>query len=154
MINRIGGCLLIFIIGIGLFACATMTSGYRWPSIHPEDLGGQRPLCISCHDIQDENFPYARYNHTLDFGTQHRMAAFENERACRMCHQQKFCSDCHSARTELKPSTRFPDKTTRRFHHRGDYLTRHRIDGKLNPVSCIRCHGTASTTTLCRKCHG
>jgi hypothetical protein len=24
--------------------------------------------------------------------------------------------------------------------HTGDYLSRHRIDGRLDPVSCRRCH--------------
>ncbi len=142
------------VIGVSLYACATIQSGYRVPVIHPENIDGEQPVCTNCHDIQDENFPYARYNHTLDFGTKHRVPAFENGQTCRMCHHRKYCSDCHSGRTELKPSDRFIEKSTRRFHHRGDYVTRHRIDGRINPVSCIRCHGTPATTKVCRPCHG
>ncbi len=131
-----------------------MASAERLPVIHPVELDGQPPVCTTCHPIRDENFSYARYNHTSDFGTRHRLTAFENERACQMCHQQAFCSDCHAARAELKPSSRVLDETPRRFHHRGDYLSRHRIDGRLNPASCIRCHGTSATSTRCRRCHG
>ncbi len=154
MMRRIVSTISVFIIGISLYSCATMAPDERLPVTHPVDLGRQQPVCTNCHNIRDENFPYARYNHTSDFGTRHRLTAFENERSCRMCHQQTFCSTCHAARTELKPATRFPDKTTRRFLHRGDYLSRHRVDGRLNPASCIRCHGTSTTSKRCRQCHG
>jgi hypothetical protein len=130
------------------------TSAHRLPATHPVKLSGPPPVCAKCHETQEKGVPYARYNHTSDFGTRHRLTAFGNERTCKMCHQPTFCSDCHAARTELKPSTRFPDKTTRRFPHRGDYLSRHQVDGRLNPASCIRCHGTSATSQRCRRCHG
>ncbi len=42
----------------------------------------------------------------------------------------------------------------RRTQHRGDYLSRHRIDGRMDPVSCRRCHGNPKSTVSCKPCHG
>jgi hypothetical protein len=37
--------------------------------------------------------------------------------------------------------------------HRGDYVTRHRIDGRIDPTACFRCHGSPKRAKLCASCH-
>jgi hypothetical protein len=32
-------------------------------------------------------------------------------------------------------------------------LTRHRIDGRINPTKCFRCHGAPKTARSCTPCH-
>jgi hypothetical protein len=71
-----------------------------------------------------------------------------------MCHQQQFCDECHGVRVEEKPSAKNKTSTFRRTPHRGDYLSRHRIDGRVDPTSCFRCHGNPKTAETCAPCHG
>jgi hypothetical protein len=84
----------------------------------------------------------------------HRVPARQRPEICSMCHQQNFCNNCHGVTTELKPSERNQDKTFRRTPHRGDYLSRHRIDGRIDPTSCFRCHGNPKKSKTCVRCHG
>jgi hypothetical protein len=71
-----------------------------------------------------------------------------------MCHQPSYCDTCHGVGVELKPSLKNQTRTNRRMPHRGDYLSRHRIDGRMDPVSCLRCHANRKTAKTCRPCHG
>jgi hypothetical protein len=52
----------------------------------------------------------------------------------------------------MKPNTKMGDRPDRRAPHRGDYLIAHRIDGRLDPGSCFRCHGNKNDSR-CRQCH-
>ncbi len=145
-------CLLI----LGLSACALEKSGYVPPAQHPIDAEmatDRPPICIDCHDSRDENFNWERFNHTINFGQEHRQLAYRQAQVCNMCHTRSFCSDCHATRVELKPSDRHPTQTYRRMPHRGDYLSRHRIDGRVDPSSCFRCHGNPKTASNCIRCH-
>jgi hypothetical protein len=36
--------------------------------------------------------------------------------------------------------------------HRGDYITQHQIDGRINPAPCFRCHGRRNNER-CAECH-
>jgi hypothetical protein len=36
--------------------------------------------------------------------------------------------------------------------HRADFLTMHRIEGKMDPSACYTCHGRANNDK-CRACH-
>jgi hypothetical protein len=36
--------------------------------------------------------------------------------------------------------------------HRGNYVTMHKIDGKVDPASCYRCHGRGNNER-CMSCH-
>ena len=58
------------------------------------------------------------------------------------------------SKSELKPSLRNQSDTFRRMPHRGDFLTRHRIEGKIDPTSCFRCHGNPRASQVCAPCHG
>jgi len=62
------------------------------------------------------------------------------------------CNDCHTNKTEFKPSLKNGNRPDRMMPHRGDFLTLHKIEGKLDPASCYRCHGRANNE-LCVACH-
>jgi hypothetical protein len=136
-------------------ACAGLQSSYRLPLQHPSaaDLGGPPKLCMECHETGG-NIPYQRYVHTAYFGANHRAEAYQGEAICAMCHQTSFCNDCHATRIELKPSLKNQGETYRSSPHRGDYLSRHRIDGRIDPTSCFRCHGNPKSAQTCARCHG
>lgn len=136
-----------------LAACATLQSGYKLPLRHPEALPPGRPVCTECHEGKSEAFNYERFNHTLLFMENHRQLSYQEERACNMCHATSFCNDCHATRVELKPSDRDRTGNYRRMPHRGDYLTRHRIDARIDPTSCFRCHGNPKAARTCAPCH-
>lgn len=140
-----------------LFAC-TSTSwrpGYTPPK-HPPiyELGQRRVFCVKCHGEATEPIPFQRYDHTITFTDSHRQLAYQNEQVCASCHAQSFCNDCHVAGSELKPSIRNQTENYRRTQHRGDYLSRHRIDARVDPTSCFRCHGNPASSQSCVPCHG
>jgi len=143
--------ILLSLITVSLVACAAT---YQLPAQHPEELEAGLPVCTDCHDSSDDNVSFGRFTHTISWGKYHRLAANQNEQVCSMCHQQSFCNDCHGVRVELKPSTKSPDDVLRNMPHRGDFLSRHRIEGRMNPTSCFRCHGNPKTAQTCAPCHG
>lgn len=134
-------------------ACATLKSSWNVPAQHPETLGPGRPTCTGCHEKRTEQFPYERFNHTIFYMEGHEEDGRQAEQVCRMCHATSFCNDCHATRIELKPSDRHRTENYRRMPHRGDYLSRHRIDGRIDPTSCFRCHGNPKSARSCAPCH-
>ncbi len=143
--------ILLVLLATSLVACVAT---YQFPAKHPEELEARRPVCTDCHDSSDENVSFGRFTHTITWGKDHRLAAYQNEQVCSMCHQQSYCNDCHGVRVELKPSTKSPDDVLHNMPHRGDFLSRHRIEGRMNPTSCFRCHGNPKTAKTCAPCHG
>ncbi len=139
-----------------MVACASMKDSYQLPEKHPPiyDLGERRAYCVRCHGHDEGDVDFARYNHTVLFTDSHRLVAYQDEKVCAICHQQSFCNDCHVSRSELKPSVRYQTQNYRRTQHRGDYLTRHKIDAKVDPSSCFRCHGNPKSSQTCVPCHG
>jgi len=148
----IGSCFLL----MGLAACAALDNGLDLPQRHmsAEDLGQGTKQCTDCHDARGDKLAFGSFNHTADWLQTHRQRAYQQEQVCSMCHQTSFCNDCHATRVELKPSLRHQDETFRQMPHRGDYLTRHRIDGRVDPTSCFRCHGNPKSAQTCARCHG
>ncbi|GAB4264313.1 MAG: cytochrome c [Deferrisomatales bacterium] len=138
------------------WGCGAGSSVYTLPKKHPRLFGVHeaRILCSRCHRSEPGTPPYESLDHTAHFLEAHRQLAYRNERLCALCHRQAFCSDCHVSRSEMKPSVRYPLETSRRYHHRGDYISRHRIDGSLDPSSCYRCHGNPKSNGTCVRCHG
>ncbi len=136
-------------------ACAGLQSRYTLPARHPnaEELTVSPKVCTDCHE-RGQELAYERYVHTADFGKNHRPEATQGEAVCAMCHQTSFCNDCHATRVELKPSLKNQSETYRSSPHRGDYLSRHRIDGRVDPTSCFRCHGNPKSAQSCARCHG
>jgi hypothetical protein len=145
--------LLAIVMLVG--ACTGLQSKSALPAKHPSaaDLDASPKNCIDCHEA-GQDLHYERYIHTLDFGRNHRPEATQGEAICAMCHQTSFCNDCHATRVELKPSLKNQTETYRSMPHRGDYLSRHRIDGRVDPTSCFRCHGNPKSATTCANCHG
>jgi hypothetical protein len=150
----IGIGLILLLLGLG--ACAALDSGLDLPARHlsAADLDQEPKICTDCHEARGEKLAFGSFNHTPIWLQTHRQQAYQHERVCAMCHQTSFCNDCHATRVELKPSLKNQDQTYRQMPHRGDYLTRHRIDGRIDPTSCIRCHGNPKTATTCAPCHG
>ncbi len=138
-----------------LAACAGLQGDDKLPPGHPAeaDLGGRPPICSDCHQTAAKGLVYSRYDHTAVFAGNHRQEAYQNERVCTLCHQPSFCNDCHATRVELKPSLKNQGETYRKSPHRGDYLTRHRFDGRVDPTACFRCHGNPKTAKTCVACH-
>ena len=135
--------LIVFVMLFGIYACARTASMAAW---HPVEVTGM-PICSDCHEDGR-----AALNHTSDFSTRHRFYAQQQGQACAACHKESFCSDCHAHKEELKPSDKYKDSPERSLPHRGDYLTQHKIDGRINPASCMRCHGR-SNNERCKVCH-
>lgn len=105
-------------------------------------------ICSQCH--QDWR---SGLDHTAEFGKfRHKFMAQQNKQACGVCHVESFCSDCHANKEFLKPSDKFKDSPERSLPHRGDYLNQHKIDGKVNPASCMKCHGRQNNER-CKTCH-
>ena len=122
---------------------------------HPEALPEGRPVCSDCHEDQQLKGtlkPYSVFNHTDIFIKEHKYAAGRDEKICAVCHAASFCNDCHANQLEVKPSIKYGNRPDRELVHRGDFLTRHKIEGKIDPASCYRCHGRANNEQ-CIICH-
>ena len=147
---------LILSIGLAMLivACATIKSGYAPPVRHPEEEGEDLRFCTACHETEDAPIPFDKFNHGLFFGENHGPVANRYGRVCTACHRRSYCSDCHGVGVELKPSLKNQTENYRRMPHRGDYLARHVIDGRINPASCYRCHGNPKSAQTCKPCHG
>lgn len=146
-------CISIILILVPLYALGQY---YTYGS-HPDDVAdelGRKQMCTDCHDTDDGTIVYERYNHNVYFAENHGHQSRQNSRVCDMCHRQSFCNDCHVTRNELKPSLKMQTDNPRRFVHRGDYLSRHQIDGRINPIPCFRCHGNPRSSITCKRCHG
>jgi cytochrome c553 len=136
-------------------ACAVLQPAVEMPATHPEEVGPAAPMCTECHEPDGGSVAYARFDHTPMFATSgHRQPSVNQEVVCSLCHQTAFCNTCHITKDELKPSTKDPGGTYRAYPHRGDYRTRHRIDARVDPSSCFRCHGNPRSSKSCRPCHG
>lgn len=126
-----------------LYACANTNSVAR---THPEAVTGL-PNCSECHSDS-----WGALNHKApDFMSKHKIYA-GSKFACASCHQESFCADCHAHKEEIKPSSKFSDSPERNLPHRGDYLSQHKIDGKISPASCVVCHGRQNNEG-CKSCH-
>lgn len=112
---------------------------------HPVEV--VEAVCSQCHPEK-----WHALDHMPSWGRLHRVAASQNATTCNVCHKDSYCADCHSVKDELKPSDKLKDSPGVYFPHRGDYLTQHRIDGKINPAPCFRCHGRRNNAR-CRSCH-
>lgn len=127
-----------------LFACANTRSIAK---VHPENVTGLAD-CTECHADR-----LAAFNHRAsDFYAKHGFYAGEQRAACAACHEESFCADCHAHKEEIKPSDKYKDSPELALPHRGDYLSQHKIDGRINPASCVKCHGRQNNER-CKTCH-
>ena len=138
-----------------LMACGLISPEASFAAVHPEGLGAGKPMCSECHtnDVAKGALkPYASLDHTPTFVQDHRFQANQDMNTCGTCHAQSFCTDCHGGKVPMKPATRLSDRPDRMAPHRGDFLTLHKIEGKLDPTSCYKCHGRANNDK-CLTCH-
>ena len=127
-----------------LYACANTSSIAR---VHPEEVKGL-PKCAECHTDS-----WTALNHQAqDFYLKHKFYAAQQRAACSACHQESFCVQCHTHKEEIKPSDKYKERPELSLPHRGDYLSRHRIDGRIDPASCLKCHGRQNNER-CKICH-
>lgn len=138
-----------------LAACVQMKAMPSLPASHPETLVvGQQHSCAECHEDQQKGTlkPFDTFSHTPSFVENHRFYASSDERFCSACHKSSFCNDCHTNQVEMKPSLRYGYRPDREMQHRGNFMTLHKIEGKLDPASCYRCHGRGNNER-CITCH-
>lgn len=134
---------------------ATLVFASGLPARHPAgiDLGERKPLCSDCHGDERDPIVFRRYDHTATFLDDHKILARMRPGVCELCHRQESCQDCHATRSELKPSILNQVETYKASPHRGDYITRHRFEARIDPTSCYRCHGNPRRSLTCRRCH-
>jgi hypothetical protein len=127
-----------------LYACANTNSLAR---VHPEKVEGL-PRCSECHTDS-----WGALNHQAeDFYLKHKFYAYQYRAACNACHEDAYCMECHAHKEEIKPSDLHKDQPDFALPHRGDYLSQHKVDGRVDPASCMKCHGRQNNER-CKSCH-
>ncbi len=116
---------------------------------HDDDF--ERGQCSPCHRQPElrKLVPKTFLRHDGDFLRDHGTAATRQGQVCNQCHTQSTCLACHDQSQSLTVETRYPDAIDRQFIHRGDFVTRHPIEARSTPATCLRCH----TTSSCDSCH-
>jgi len=145
---------ITLVLGV-LTACSLVSSEKSFAATHPQELGAGRPVCSECHGTEAMKASpktYAAFDHTEAFVRNHKAPANQDSASCAACHGQSFCSDCHGGKGVMTPSTKLGNRPDRATPHKGGYLTLHRIDGKMDPTSCFKCHGRANNEK-CMVCH-
>ena len=149
---------ILFAAAAGLLAVTACThvisKDSSLPAWHPEALGQGRVDCSECHEDKVKGVlkPYASFSHSRVFVKEHRFYASQDARLCATCHKTSFCNDCHANELEVKPSIMHGNRPDRELVHRGDFLTLHKIEGKIDPTSCFKCHGRTNNEQ-CVACH-
>ncbi len=138
-----------------LAACSAISTGSSIISAHPGKLPDGRPLCSACHTAKPLAAgmkSYDSFDHDQLFVADHRTIAAQNSRVCASCHAESFCATCHASKTEIKPAVLLGNRPDREQIHQGDFLSRHRFEGKADPTGCYSCHGRANNES-CQRCH-
>lgn len=135
--------LLAAVLCAMIIACAQTASMVVKHPVEVEKM----PLCSGCHTDWR-----AALSHTTDFNTRHKFYASQRKQTCLLCHTEAFCATCHANKEEIKPSDKYKDSPDIAMPHRGDYITQHKIDGRINPASCFPCHGRQNNER-CKACH-
>lgn len=146
---------LVVVIALGvLTACGLLAPEASFTAKHQE-LPAGRPICTTCHEKEQHNGAgkaYGAFDHTPGFATSHKVPALQDGATCAACHAPSFCSDCHTGKGILSPAVKLGNRPDRLSPHKAGYLTLHRIDGKIDPTGCFKCHGRANNGS-CRACH-
>lgn len=146
--------LALFLIGLTtMVACARKSV---LPAAHPESLAAERQFdCFECHEDQNKGTMKTAkaFSHSPAFVSNHRLYAGTDDRLCATCHKGSFCRDCHASKVDAaKPPNKHGSRPEREMPHRGDFMALHKIEGKLYPAGCYRCHGR-DNNKQCTVCH-
>jgi hypothetical protein len=108
--------------------------------------------CATCHTLRFDGTIETSYAsgtlrpsgvlrgdaHTLEFRTDHKRAAQNDEKYCLNCHRQDYCQSCHNG--VVKPFD----------FHPNDYVSSHAVDARRGTPDCNSCHRAQS---FCLGCH-
>lgn len=135
-------------------ACAIFSDESSMPVRHPEEIKERSVMCSDCHEgvMKGTGKPFETFSHTDLFFKNHGAYASRDKVVCAMCHEDRFCVDCHGTKTAVQPTLKYGENPELEFSHRGDYLSRHMFDGRQDPAGCFTCHGR-SNNAKCRNCH-
>jgi hypothetical protein len=119
-------------------------------SCHVHQAEFNQARCTPCHVDLKGYQAVTAFRHQGNWIAQHGELARPSAESCAACHDQTYCTACHSSATApTRLENIFPERVDRAFIHRGDYVSRHMIDAGANPASCKRCHGSG----FCEACH-
>lgn len=121
--------------------------------------------CMECHLDKREALQCAYCHRRLSTKDLSKVVSFSHKGAwdthrefarkgidintCAQCHEESFCSDCHSKREVLLPGIKMPELVERDFIHRGNYIKRHALEQQVDQTLCYSCHGLS----FCNNCH-
>jgi hypothetical protein len=116
---------------------------------HAKDLELAR--CSVCHDPRGlaTLVPRTFMRHDDGWMKRHGPSATQGAKVCSQCHSEATCKDCHDASQSIAVEVRRPDAITAGFIHRDDFKTRHAIEARSQPATCVRCHAPST----CDSCH-
>jgi len=113
--------------------------------------------CLDCHqgggtgdDLTQSNAgrDYKPKSHRSDWISIHPIKAQDNQQRCYRCHDQKYCTACHS---------KFPQNNLKSLGFRSHdnqqgarWSSEHSSEARRNLQACQTCHEDGST---CKKCH-
>ncbi|MBI5207357.1 MAG: cytochrome C [Candidatus Firestonebacteria bacterium] len=136
------------------YGCSSILPEKRFELLTHPALSKTRILCTDCHSDSNENNrkPFEYFNHTSKFIAQHRIYASQEEDVCNICHRSEFCTECHTRYDQTPFNLKSGDRPDRMYPHIGDYIVRHKIDGRYFSDTCFKCHGRKNNRT-CNRCH-
>ena len=117
---------------------------------HENDFG--RENCSQCHRPGSLGGKTSNdiFDHGGDWLRRHGSAARGSDTVCAHCHKVDTCAECHSrSNAPIRPAQLSLDRPGAAQHHRGDWLTRHPMEAKLDGNACLACHQQSS----CTQCH-
>jgi len=112
----------------------------------------RREDCVLCHAnlTESKQLPLSMFDHGGDWLNRHGTPAKGGQAVCAHCHKTSFCADCHTrAKVPLRAELLNLDRPDRRFRHRGDWISKHPIEARMDGKSCLTCHDKKS----CGDCH-
>jgi hypothetical protein len=115
---------------------------------HQQEFAQAR--CMPCHVDLKGYKPETAFRHDGNWLAMHGSLARPSAESCAACHDQTYCTKCHSPATVPgRVEIIFPERVEAAYIHRGDYVSRHMVDATAHPESCRSCHGSP----FCDSCH-
>lgn len=118
--------------------------------------------CLDCHqggllngtNLEKENFGRDSHpkSHRSDFISIHPLKAKDNQQQCFRCHDQKYCTACHSRfpKGSLKIRSHNPLGEESQQYVAPNWKADHATEARRNLQSCAVCHPEGD---VCIKCH-